>query len=146
MFSLLSSTSNNNNKRYDPLPKNLNFTGLIPLQQQNICYCDSTTSSNNEKLDDTIPNDPIKLLEKKKLVQAELDRLGGDKIDYDKSCSSCYWVGIGTCTGLAGYFAYMAFEPLTQHEIITGSFRRKPIYLVISAGFIGLGCYRIYEG
>jgi len=39
--------------------------------------------------------------------------------ELDKPCPSCLYVGVGTCLGMAGYFAHLAFEEQQPQETTT---------------------------
>jgi hypothetical protein len=89
--------------------------------------------------------------QQKQFVQSELDRLGHENND---TCPSCLYVGVVTCVGLAGYFANIAFEETsntsttaTTTNIANAASRRpsklhKPIFLLISLGWLCAGAYR----
>jgi hypothetical protein len=64
-----------------------------------------------------------------------------------ESCTSCYIVGVGTCTGMTAYFAYVAYEPRTALETTVAKYQQRKVFcLAVSAGWACLGIYRLYLG
>jgi hypothetical protein len=111
---------------------------------QTVCYCDHGRN-----------NDHLATHERKeKNVQEQGDwelrhdqpKIIAQQEHPDHSCWSCLVVGVATCTGLAAYFTYMAFEPPPVAETGVAAMLRKPTFLSISVGWMCLGIYRIYLG
>lgn len=83
--------------------------------------------------------------QKRAKIQAEIDRLQHKS----ESCASCLWTGVGTCVGLAAYFAHAAYE-IDESKLTAIAKRQqrysKPAFLFISVGWLGIGAYRWYLG
>ena len=77
----------------------------------------------------------------------------------EESCRSCLYTGLATCTGLSGYFLYLAMEeelhrtskPNTFQSTIVNFMRGKPIpkqnrpfLFAMSAAWFVAGGYRLY--
>lgn len=90
-------------------------------------------SFNNKRKDD----------QRDTLIESGFSKRAEDQKD---SCSSCLFVGVATCTGLAGYFAHMAFELPPATETAAAAMIRKPTLLTISVGWMCLGIYRACLG
>ena len=76
-----------------------------------------------------------------------------------ESCRTCLYTGLATCTGLSGYFLYLAMEeelhrtskPNTLQSTIVNFMRGKPIpkqnrpfLFAMSAAWFVAGGYRMY--
>jgi hypothetical protein len=79
----------------------------------------------------------------------------------DDSCASCLWTGVITCIGLSAYFAHAAYDESPPVNITTSqpvvnkikwwqrqhqSRYTRPVFLLISTGWLGIGAYRWYLG
>ena len=76
-----------------------------------------------------------------------------------ESCRSCLYTGLATCTGLSGYFLYLAMEeelhrtskPNTLQSTIVNFMRgnpvpkqNRPFLFAMSAAWFVAGSYRLY--
>jgi hypothetical protein len=97
-----------------------------------------------------------------------VDRINDNDSGSHESCSSCLWTGVLTCIGLSAYFAHAAYEIPTaividkrqsttivnklfpwlmkQQHHRPPSLYHKPVFLMISAGWLCVGAYRWHIG
>lgn len=133
MFSIAAGIQRNKRLNDDPR----NTAGFFALNKVKICYCEDTTTTTSTSID------AASLQERSESEEIIRTKRADETHEY---CPSCLVVGVGTCIGLAGYFAYAAFGPPTPYETAASHVRRKPIFLAISAGWVGIGIYRLYLG
>lgn len=71
-------------------------------------------------------------------ISAPIDNVDGDRTSSHgkKSCRPCFYTGLATCAGFAGYFFYLASEPQ--------NLKHKKFLLAGSAAWTLAGVYRYY--
>ena len=97
---------------------------------------ENTTATTTLNIEQALRQD---LAQEKARIQRELDQDDG-------SCLGCLITGVATCTGLAGYFGYLAMEEWHTRPW-TRQVRGRVIFSsAMAVGWVGLGAYRLYLG